>query len=118
LPEFLAYDFMHRAFAAGAMTAVICPAIGMFLVPRRLSLIVMQCLQKDPANRPPTADALLNALDTVATASGEIRTREHKVHLPPVVKKKTPTPMKSGSVSIPAMLKPTSGSGCLAIGES
>src|SRR6185503_17788034 len=39
LPEFLAYDFMHRAFAAGAMTAVICPAIGMFLVPRRLSLI-------------------------------------------------------------------------------
>ena len=30
---------MHRAFAAGAMTAVICPAIGMFLVPRRLSLI-------------------------------------------------------------------------------
>ena len=39
MPEFLAYDFMHRAFAAGAMTAVICPAIGMFLVPRRLSLI-------------------------------------------------------------------------------
>ena len=76
-------------------------------VPRRLSLIVMQCLQKDPANRPPTADALLNALDTVATASGEIRTREHKVHLPPVVKKKTPTPMKSGSVSIPAMPVPT-----------
>jgi zinc transport system permease protein len=30
---------MHRAFAAGAMTAIICPAIGMFLVPRRLSLI-------------------------------------------------------------------------------
>jgi len=39
VPEFLAYDFMHRAFAAGAMTAVICPAIGVFLVPRRLSLI-------------------------------------------------------------------------------
>jgi zinc transport system permease protein len=39
VPEFLAYDFMQRAFAAGAMTAIICPAIGVFLVPRRLSLI-------------------------------------------------------------------------------
>jgi zinc transport system permease protein len=38
-PEFLEYGFMHRAFAAGAVTAVICPAIGVFLVPRRLSLI-------------------------------------------------------------------------------
>jgi zinc transport system permease protein len=39
LPEFLEYGFMHRAFVAGAMTALICPAIGVFLVPRRLSLI-------------------------------------------------------------------------------
>src|SRR6266545_3005492 len=39
LPEFLEYGFMHRAFAAGAITALICPAIGVFLVPRRLSLI-------------------------------------------------------------------------------
>ena len=39
MPEFLQYGFMHRAFAAGAITAVICPAIGVFLVPRRLSLI-------------------------------------------------------------------------------
>ncbi len=39
LPEFLEYDFMHRAFAVGAVTALICPAIGVFLVPRRLSLI-------------------------------------------------------------------------------
>jgi zinc transport system permease protein len=38
-PEFLEYGFMHRAFAAGAVTAVICPAIGAFLIPRRLSLI-------------------------------------------------------------------------------
>ena len=30
---------MHRAFVAGAITALICPAIGVFLVPRRLSLI-------------------------------------------------------------------------------
>jgi zinc transport system permease protein len=39
LPEFLEYGFMQRALAAGLMTAVICPAIGVFLVPRRLSLI-------------------------------------------------------------------------------
>ncbi len=39
VPEFLEYGFMHRAFLAGAITALICPAIGVFLVPRRLSLI-------------------------------------------------------------------------------
>jgi len=39
MPEFLEYGFMHRAFAAGVITALICPAIGVFLVPRRLSLI-------------------------------------------------------------------------------
>ncbi|MEK7839245.1 MAG: metal ABC transporter permease [candidate division NC10 bacterium] len=39
IPEFLEYGFMHRAFVAGAMTAIICPSIGVFLVPRRLSLI-------------------------------------------------------------------------------
>src|SRR5438552_18868376 len=39
MPEILEYGFMHRAFVAGAITALICPAIGVFLVPRRLSLI-------------------------------------------------------------------------------
>ena len=39
MPEFLEHAFMHRAFLAGALTALICPAIGVFLVPRRLSLI-------------------------------------------------------------------------------
>jgi zinc transport system permease protein len=39
LPEVFQYGFMTRAFVAGATTAVICPTIGMFLVPRRLSLI-------------------------------------------------------------------------------
>jgi zinc transport system permease protein len=39
MPEFLQYGFMHRAFAAGVVTALICPAIGVFLLPRRLSLI-------------------------------------------------------------------------------
>jgi zinc transport system permease protein len=39
VPEFLTYGFMQRALLAGAITALICPAIGVFLVPRRLSLI-------------------------------------------------------------------------------
>ena len=39
LPEFFEYGFMQRAFAVGIVTALICPAIGVFLIPRRLSLI-------------------------------------------------------------------------------
>src|SRR5205823_406849 len=39
MPDFLQFSFMQRAFAAGAVTAIICPLIGVFLVPRRLSLI-------------------------------------------------------------------------------
>ncbi|MBI2216195.1 MAG: metal ABC transporter permease [Candidatus Rokubacteria bacterium] len=39
MPEFLQYGFMQRALLVGAVTALICPAIGVFLVPRRLSLI-------------------------------------------------------------------------------
>jgi zinc transport system permease protein len=38
-PELLEYGFMQRALAAGAVTALICPTIGVYLVPRRLSLI-------------------------------------------------------------------------------
>ena len=39
MPEFLQFGFMQRAFAAGVVMAVVCPLIGVFLVPRRLSLI-------------------------------------------------------------------------------
>jgi zinc transport system permease protein len=39
LPDFLQYGFMQRALITGVMTALICPAIGVFLIPRRLSLI-------------------------------------------------------------------------------
>jgi zinc transport system permease protein len=39
LPEFLEYSFMQRALVAGVVTALICPPIGVFLVPRRLSLM-------------------------------------------------------------------------------
>ena len=38
-PEFLHYGFMQRALLAGIVIALICPAIGVFLIPRRLSLI-------------------------------------------------------------------------------
>jgi serine/threonine-protein kinase len=48
-------------------------------VPRKLSAIIMQCLSKMPGGRPPSAEMLLSSLDMIATASGEIRTREHKV---------------------------------------
>lgn len=39
LPEILSYGFMRLAFVAGAVTAIVCPTIGVFLIPRRLSLI-------------------------------------------------------------------------------
>jgi zinc transport system permease protein len=39
LPEWLEYAFMQRALVAGVVTALICPPIGVFLVPRRLSLM-------------------------------------------------------------------------------
>src|SRR5512141_2505041 len=54
-------------------------------IPKRLSAIVMQCLAKNAGDRPPNAESLLNLLDTIATSSGEIRTREHKVPAPLVV---------------------------------
>ena len=39
MPEFLQYGFMIRALIAGLAVGAICPAIGLFLVLRRLSLI-------------------------------------------------------------------------------
>ncbi|MEN1761237.1 metal ABC transporter permease [Anoxynatronum sibiricum] len=39
MPEILTYGFMQRAFLAGIVVAVLCPAIGIFLTLRRLSLI-------------------------------------------------------------------------------
>jgi zinc transport system permease protein len=37
--DILNYDFMQRALAAGLVTAVVCPLIGMFVVVRRQALI-------------------------------------------------------------------------------
>ena len=37
--ELFQYDFMQRALAAGIITAILCPLIGMFIVIRRQSLL-------------------------------------------------------------------------------
>jgi zinc transport system permease protein len=37
--DFFHYDFLQRAMAAGLITAVVCPLIGMFVVVRRQALI-------------------------------------------------------------------------------
>lgn len=39
MPEIFQYGFMVRAFVAGATVGVLCPALGTFLVLRRLSLM-------------------------------------------------------------------------------
>jgi zinc transport system permease protein len=37
--EIFQYDFMLRAFAAGAIIGILAPAIGIFLVVKRYSLL-------------------------------------------------------------------------------
>lgn len=48
----------------------ICPD-----VPQPLSAIIMQCLAKEPEQRPPSAEALMTALDSITSSSGEIKTQ-------------------------------------------
>ena len=43
-------------------------------VPPPLSAIIMQCLAKEPNQRPPSAEALMAALDSITSSSGEIKT--------------------------------------------
>jgi hypothetical protein len=52
----------------------ICPD-----VPPPFSAIIMQCLAKEPDQRPPTAEALMTALDSITTSSGEIKTAATQV---------------------------------------
>ena len=44
-----------------------------------LSAIIMQCLAKEPEQRPPTAEALMTALESITTSSGEIKTAATQV---------------------------------------
>ena len=48
-------------------------------VPPPLSAIIMQCLSKMPEQRPPSAEALMTALDSITTSSGEINTAATKI---------------------------------------
>jgi serine/threonine-protein kinase len=66
-------------------------------VPRRLSDLVMSCLSKDPDSRPPSARAVLAALDGFSTGSGQIKTAEYKV--PPRIEQTVPTPVSATPVS-------------------
>ena len=79
-------------------------------VPRRLSEMVMACLSKVPGGRPPTADALMVALDMFSTASGEIRTREYRVPVigpsvpvmvPPRITPQSTAPVTAATVPVP-----------------
>ena len=74
-------------------------------VPASLSELIMRCLAKEPDNRPANAKDLLDALDMFSTASGEIRTMEHRV---PRSVRLTPTavPVVPAVPGVPA-LEPT-----------
>jgi serine/threonine protein kinase len=75
-------------------------------VPPSLSEIVMSCLSKEPGERPESARAVLDALDVFSTASGEIRTMEHRV---PRMKTPVPTPAHSTPAhSTPALVETVS----------
>lgn len=39
MPEIFNYQFMQNAFAAGLLVGIICPAVGLFIALRRLSMI-------------------------------------------------------------------------------
>ncbi|MEO5904150.1 MAG: hypothetical protein ABIQ55_09075, partial [Gemmatimonadaceae bacterium] len=76
-------------------------------VPRVLSDIVMSCLSKDPETRPPTARAVLAALDGFSAGSGETRTQDRRAV--PRVQFSIPqfsTPVKATPVKTPPVKTP------------
>jgi serine/threonine protein kinase len=103
----LAYELLHGAlpFAASSPQRILAAILTQEPtplvevrpdVPASLSNLVMRCLSKEPENRPANATEVLDTLDMFATASGEIRTMEHRVPrsqrlTPTAVPRTTPT---------------------------
>jgi serine/threonine protein kinase len=68
-------------------------------VPQPLSAIIMQCLAKEPSQRPPTAEALMAALDSITTSSGDIKTPATQV-LPSVAKRRRRRTIAAGLATV------------------
>jgi serine/threonine protein kinase len=68
-------------------------------VPQPLSAIIMQCLAKEPSQRPPTAEALMAALDSITTSSGDIKTPATQV-LPSVAKRRRRLTIAAGLATV------------------
>lgn len=64
----------HQLFAAHIAERPASLASRQPNVPPPLAALVMRCLEKDPAARPQTADEVLEALESVGTASGAVAT--------------------------------------------
>jgi len=86
----LAYELLHgkSPFAASTPQRVLAAVLTQEPkplievrpdVPASLSELVMRCLSKEPDSRPANAKEVLDSLDMFSTASGEIRTMEHRV---------------------------------------
>ncbi|HEX6575669.1 MAG TPA: hypothetical protein VF042_11935, partial [Gemmatimonadaceae bacterium] len=68
-------------------------------VPPPLSAIIMQCLAKEPNDRPPTAEALMSALDAITTSSGDVKTASTKV-LPSVSNRRRQMTISAGVATV------------------
>jgi serine/threonine-protein kinase len=68
-------------------------------VPPPLSAIIMQCLAKEPSQRPPTAEALMTALDSITTSSGDIKTAATQV-LPSVARRRRRLTVAAGLATV------------------
>jgi serine/threonine protein kinase len=68
-------------------------------VPPPLSAIIMQCLAKEPSQRPPTAEALMTALDSITTSSGDIKTPATQV-LPSVARRRRRITVAAGLATV------------------